>query len=149
MRRTFSNVFALALFLPLTAHAQQWSAEQQEVWDALAACTDAQGEEFIACFHDDFTGWFFGNGVPLNKADRRAGGIRSFETYEPVWHYLKPLSIDVRGDVAIVLYVGYFVSRNRATGEETSSTTNWTDIMVRDGGRWLWLADHGTAVEPN
>jgi ketosteroid isomerase-like protein len=150
MRRNVIAILVLAFFLPLTVQAQQWNAEQQEVWDVVEACFDTQDtEDLMACYHDDFVGWGLGNGVPVNKADKRAINARVLESSDNVWQHLKPLSIEVRGDVAIVLYVFSFVERNKATGEETTGTVNWTDIMVLVDDRWLWLADHGTRVEGN
>ena len=59
------------------------------------------------------------------------------------------MSMDVRGDVAIVLYVATYVSRNQTTGEETRSTVRWTEVFERDGNRWRLVVGHGTVVEPN
>ena len=38
MRRTVFAALALAVFLPLAAQAQQWTAAQQEVWAFEEAC---------------------------------------------------------------------------------------------------------------
>ncbi len=150
MRRTVIALLALVFILPLTVQAREWNAEQHEVWAALEACSNAgEIEELRTCFHDDFVGWGADNGIPQKKADRMAGSAWFYETAETVWLHLKPLSIDVRGDMAIVLYVYSFVDRNKLKGEETSGTTNWTDIMVREGNKWVWLADHGTDVGGN
>jgi ketosteroid isomerase-like protein len=150
MPRTIFAVIALAFILPLTVQAQQWNAEQQEVWADHEVCDNAtEIEAFMACFHEDFIGWDTGVGVPANKADFRAWRTRGFEVWEQVWRHNKPVSIYVRGDVAIVLYVAYVVGRNKVTGEETSSTTNYTDIMVKEGASWLWIGGHGTSVGGN
>jgi hypothetical protein len=150
MRRFVFAILALAFVLPLTAQAQQWNAEQQEVWDAVDACWDApEVETYMACIHDDFVSWGTGSGVPANKTDVRPSVVRRFEIYEDVWSYMKPVSIDVRGDMAIVLYVSTYVQREKATGEETTTTTNWTEVFERNGNRWQLIVDHGTVVEPN
>ncbi len=150
MRRTILAVLAIAVFSPLTAQAQQWTAEQQEVWETLEACWDAKDlETTMGCIHDDYVAWPMDGGVPLNKVDLRASMEGFFATQEAVWAYRKPLSIDVRGEVSTVIYVVDWVSRYLVSGEETSGTTNWTEVFVKNGDRWQLLADHGTEVGGN
>ncbi len=150
MRRLVFATLALAFILPLTAQAQQWNAEQQEVWADHEVCDNAtEIEAYMACYHEDFVGWSTGVGVPTNTTDVRAFSTRGFEVWERVWRHNKPVNIYVRGDMAIVLYVAFVASRNKATGEEISSTTNWTDIMVKEGNSWLWIGGHGNSVGGN
>ncbi len=89
------------------------------------------------------------NGVPYNKTDLRATQTFYLETEENVWVHRKPLNIDVRGDVAIILYVVDFANRNPTTSEMTTGRANWTEVFVRDGGTWKALTDHGTNVPGN
>jgi ketosteroid isomerase-like protein len=143
-------VGALAIFAPLAVQGQELTADQQEVWNVVLACYDANDSDaLMACYHDDFLGWGLDNTVPMNKADKQAINARVDESSENMWQHLKPVSVDVRGDVAIVLYVQSYVDRDKTTGEETAGTVNWTDILVKVGERWLWLADHGTQVDDN
>lgn len=150
MRRTVFAVFALVLILPLTAQAQQWNAEQREVWTALEACWDAQEPEgVLACIHDDYVAWWPNQGVPLNRADARPLLGRDMAAADVVWSHRKPLNIDVRGNMAIVIYVAMYVTRNTTTGEAFSTTTNWTEVFQKVGNSWLLLTDHGTEVGGN
>ena len=130
--------------------AQQWSAEQQEVWDFEEACWRTEDvASTLPCFHDDFVGW--GNpdgvGVPTSKADREASFTRSFATEETTWVRLKPLEIHVHGDMAVAIYIATITVKNKATGEETTATERWTDVCLRENGRWSWIADHGGVIE--
>jgi ketosteroid isomerase-like protein len=150
MRRTVFAAFALAVFLPLAAQAQQWTAAQQEVWEFEEACWAAQDvEALMACFHDDFVGWGIGYPVPSSKADRRPVFARDFETQERVFLNLKPLDVRVLDNVAIVLYLATYTQRNKATGEETTVTQRWTDICVKEDNRWMWIADDGGLISNN
>ena len=51
----------LVVFLPVGARGQQWSAEQQEVWQhvetywSMYATEDVEG--FLSYLHEDFSGW--------------------------------------------------------------------------------------------
>jgi ketosteroid isomerase-like protein len=150
MRRTVFAALALAVFLPLAAQAQQWTAAQQEVWEFEEACWATWAtqdlEAVMACFHDDFLGWGIGNPVPASKADKRPFVARSFETEEIVFLFLKPLAINVHGNVAVVLFLATYTTKNKATGEETTVTQRWTDICLKDGDEWTWIADHGAVI---
>ena len=149
MKRVGFLVLAIALFLPVTAQAQDWSAEQQEVWEAGKACWETEDLETLsACFHDDYVGWSNMSpfSEPMNKADRLALAGRSFETEDLVFLYLKPLEIRIHGNVAVILYVSTLTVKNKATGEESSFADKWTDIAVKQDGKWKYIADHGTPV---
>ena len=143
-------VLAIALFLPVTAQAQNWSAEQQEVWEFEKACLEAEDlETLMPCFHHDYVGWASLRpfSAPMNKADRQVLVGRSFETEDLVFLYVKPLEIRIHANVAVILYIATGTGKNKATGEETSSTAQWTDIAVKQDGKWKWIADHGTPVD--
>jgi hypothetical protein len=132
------------------ALGEQWTAEQKEVWEFEKSCWDPKDvEKGMACFHDDYVAWGPGSPAPLNKADRRAFLARELETSEIVFLYLKPLSIQLHGNMAIVLYVSTVTVRNKATGEETTTTERWTDVCLKEGDRWTWVADHGGAIQGN
>ena len=121
-----------------------------EVWDDLVACWDAAVDGTMqACIHDDYVSFQLADGVPQNKADLVAGEAYFNETIERLWVHRKPLHIDVRGDVALVLYQVDYANRNRRTGEETTGKAMWTEVFVRDGGTWKALTDHGTDVGGN
>lgn len=150
MKRVGVLVLAIAVFLPITAQAQNWSAEQQEVWEAEKACWETEDlETLMACFHDDYVGWadlrpFY---APMSKADRQVLARRGFETEDLVFLYLKPLEIRIHGNVAVILYISTLTVKNKATGEESSFAARWTDIAVKQDGKWKWIADHGTPVD--
>lgn len=150
MRRTGFSVLAFLFLFAPTAQGQEWTAQQQEVWAALEACwssTDMQAG--MACIHDDYVSFGTSRGVTQNKADVRATWARFLETQDQVWVHRKPLNIDVRGNVAVVLYVVDYVDRNRATGEETAGKSIWTEVFVKDGNTWKCLTDHGTEIGGN
>ncbi len=151
--RYVSTVLALALvFAASPALAQEWSDEQMEVWRNVETYWDLSVEEdlegFMAYFHDDFLGWRRGQWFPTNKADRRASIMHSFETEEIVSHTLKPVGIKLHGDVAIVHYYFSYTSRE-AEGNEATADGHWTDILLKQGNRWVMIGDAGGAVSNN
>ena len=68
-----SLLFCLILVAyTVNSYAQQWSAEQKDVWAgvekywAVAASGDAAG--FMTYFDDSYEGWNNASPIPMNKA---------------------------------------------------------------------------------
>ena len=143
MRRIVFAVLALAFILPLTAQAQQWDAEQQEVWDAEVACLNAGIDDVAArkaCVHPDFMGWGIQQPVPAQALEKDLDHYYAHNTLKVITAV--PLHILVEGDLAIMqLMVKQISSLDGGPDEET--WVAWTDIMRRDNGVWRWIADHG------
>jgi ketosteroid isomerase-like protein len=135
---------AAVVLIPTASQAQEWSATQQEVWQNVETFWDLGAQEDIegsmGYFHDDFLGWFAGQWVPTNKADRRVTAERNYETTDAVWHYLKPLGIKVHGNVAIAHYI-YSVAYLDSEGTEQSSWGHCTDILMKQGDKWVFIGD--------
>ena len=148
MRRILAAVFGFVFLLPLTAQGQEWSAEQKELWAWEVACWESTDlESNMACFHEDFVGWGVGTDSPTTRAERRLLFAEDFETIERVSTDVQPLEIKMHGSTAILVYVITFVDKDKTTGEETTHVERWTDVAVKEGGQWFWVADHGTTVE--
>ena len=147
MKRILGVVFAVVVLLPVSAKGQDWTAEQMEAWTWEVACWESTSlESTMACFHEDFIGWGLGSDSPTSKADRVPLFAESFDTTERVSTDLKPLAITIRGTTAILVYEATTVTRNKESGEETTAVERWTDVAVKEGGTWFWIADHGSAV---
>ena len=149
MRCTALIVTFFVCCAPCGVRAQQWSAEQQEVWHSVEAYTEAfaQGhlEEFLSYFHEDFTGWNIGDAVPRNKAFVEKAVSQAFLTQHMLWYHLTPLIIQVHGDVAVVHYYATW-TREGLDGKELTTNARWTDVLLKQSGRWVMVADHGGTV---
>jgi len=55
---------------------------------------------------------------------------------------LRPIDILVYDDFAIIHYFYIEVTKDK-DGEEDYGQGRWTDIMIREKGKWPWIADHG------
>jgi ketosteroid isomerase-like protein len=134
-----------ALLLPLTASAEDWTEEQKEVLAFEEACVTTKDiDEFAGCFHDDFVGWGQGYPVPTSKDDRSKTNADSFESFDSETLLFNPISVIVKGDMAIVSYLQTSKITNKATEEVEYSTQAWTDVCLKERGKWTWIADHGT-----
>ena len=132
------------LLLPILAFAEDWSKEQKEVLAFEEACiTATDADDFIGCFHEDFVGWGQGFTVPTSKADRLKFIADSFENYDSKMLLFKPLSVIVKGDIAVVSYIETRKITNNTTEKVEYSTQGWTDVCLKEGGKWTWIADHG------
>ena len=150
MRTVVSCLLAVAVLLAaVPSSAQDWSDAQKEVWKNVEKYWEISAKEdldgFMSYVHDDFLGWATGQWVPTNKADRRVGIERTFATTESVFYYLKPVGIRIFGDVAIVHYF-YTDTSKDAKGEEKTVWGHWTDILMKQGDRWVMIGDAGGQV---
>jgi ketosteroid isomerase-like protein len=136
----------LVVFLPLGARGQQWSAEQQEVWQhvetywSMYANEDVEG--FLSYLHEDFSGWTHTNALPRDKEDMARYLPRGFETTETVLHDVNPVGITVHGNIAVVHYY-YTRSYVDMSGGEHSDAGRWTEVLMKQGDRWVMITDHG------
>ncbi len=144
MKRAFFIVIALSLFTSISALGQQWSANQLEVWEFEQGCwqsiQDRAFEDFKNCFHEDYVGWYSANPVPIGFDD--AVNMRFFETTKQIAFDLTPHNILIYGNVAIIHLSGYTVQPG-PDGVDKTTWNHWTDISVKENGRWSWIADHG------
>tara|TARA_B100000029_G_C17390909_1_gene893360 strand:+ start:318 stop:713 length:396 start_codon:yes stop_codon:yes gene_type:complete len=125
--------------------AHEWTAEQEEVLAFQIHCQSTQdADEWMECFHDDFKGLGMNLGpMPTNKNDRRNLDSANRATFARELILLKPLSIYVNGNFAIVNYVVQQQQTNKKTGEETIQVSRWMDVLLKDNGKWSWISDHG------
>jgi hypothetical protein len=99
-------------------------------------------------FHDDFLGWDLGQGFPTNKAERVALMGREFETFDTFFYVLKPAGIKIHDNIAIVHYYFTYTVKD-LKGEETTGSGHWTDILMKQGNKWVMIGDAGGAVSEN
>ena len=144
MRRTLSLTALLSLLTTMGTAAQQWNADQLEVWDFEQRCWQmGQDQDLEArrdCFHEDYVGWYATDPAPMPYNDAVHG--RWLETNRHIAFNMTPHTIMIHGDVAIVHLSGFIVGPG-SDGKDVVSWEHWTDIALREDGRWSWIADHG------
>ena len=134
------------------ASAQELSPTQSEVWQFIIDCDEhfmnENAEGILNCFHDDFSGWLYGDTVPRTKSSVQKFLPVDFESTEPMASDLRPISIRVFGNFAVAHYFLAWAYRD-ADGEVVRERMIWTDVLLRENGRWSWIADHGGVVTPD
>lgn len=146
---------ALAFAAPSRSQAQHWSADEQEVLDALESCWDiwmggiraGTGPEawITQCASPDLTYWGSTEGAP--------GGVqmvrRNWDVVSQVdrnWLDIRPVAVKRLGDVAIVHFYGLW----SAASPEGPKVTEWkrTEVFHKVNGNWLLVAAHSSPSSP-
>ena len=146
MRHTIVMSLAMLFLCLQLGRGQELSPEQQEVWQTVESYWQcfAQGDAecFLRHLHDDFSGWTHSHALPRDKGDMAQYLPLGFRTTETLIHDVDPVAIKLYGDFAIVHYY-YTRTYGDRLGEIKSDAGKWTDILMKQGDRWLMIADHG------
>jgi len=138
-------ILCITLLSSAQLFGQEWSDEQQEVWQAnenwweLLKNNDVEGIK--ALIHKDYAGWNWGDNAPEGQAEALRWASHMIPKGKISYINLKPLNILVMGDVAVLHY--YYSKFQTVDGKETVVQGRWTDILKKEDGKWLLIADSG------
>jgi ketosteroid isomerase-like protein len=149
MKQLTKTLIMLALFmLPASTSlfAQEWSAAQKEVWKNVETYWGlyAQGnlEGFLGYVHTDYLGWSNNAALPGDKSSNRKWVDHDMKTTKTLVYDVKPVGINIQGNVAIVHYYYNQIVKD-LDGKEKASSGRWTDILMKQGDKWVMIGDHG------
>ncbi len=112
------------------------------MWDAIEA---GDLERYASHIHPDFTAFGESDVYLVEGRDLELRGIADYlQRARGVHTELHQPRVTVRGDVAWIVY--YWTDSGRVDGERMTSRGKSTRIFVREGGRWLCIHGHYTAV---
>ena len=128
--------------------AQEWSATQKEIWkveeETMAALEKGDVEKLMSYVHPDYRGSSHGSPVPIDKSILRKQLEQMTKTYKVEQMFMQPTAIQVFGNMAIVHYIVTMTLKPlTASAKEAEPQTAYTDIFVRQGDKWLIVADNG------
>jgi hypothetical protein len=135
--------FAAVLTWAGVASAQTWSVEQQELWKfeekqwQMAKDKDLSWIETMV--HPNLSYWSVGSPVPQTKASLARWNRFDNTNSTVLEQEIFPLSITITGNVAVVSY-HYQVARENYKKERETVYGRYTDVLVKEGGRWQFLA---------
>ena len=142
----------ITLLSSVQLFGQEWSKEQKEIlknvetyWD-LSAKGDVKG--FQSYFHDEFSGWSNKNALPTNKTSRGKFLTHIFKTRKILAQDIQPVGINIYNNVAIVQYY-YTRLLKDVEGKEKTVSGRWTDILMKQGDKWIMIGDHGGSSPSN
>jgi hypothetical protein len=149
MSRRTSMYFYL-LFLPLclagytsTATAQTWNPEQQEIWRLeeqqwkMDAAKDLTWIETLV--HPNISIWNVDFPAPQNKASLSRWVKHDSQMRTVLEQELFPISVTITGNVAVAHYRYRVASENHKKERETV-TGHYSDVLIKENGRWLYIA---------
>jgi hypothetical protein len=143
--RTWLVVLCLAL-LPTLAAAQTWTAEQQEIWKLEEQQWQMSKDKDMSwsdnMVHPNITSWDVDQPGPQNKASLQRWNRFSNANTTELEPELFPISLTITGTIAVVQY-RYSVARENYKKERETTTGRYTDVLVKEGGRWLFVAWSG------
>ena len=143
--RTWLVVLCLAL-LPTLASAQTWNAEQQEVWKLEEQQWQMSKDKDVSWIdkmvHPNISYWDVDQPGPQNKASLQRWNRYNNANATVLEQELFPISLTITGNIAVVQY-RYSVARENYKKERETSTGKYTDVLVKEGGRWLFIAWSG------
>lgn len=125
------------------ASAQTSSPEQQEVWKVeqqqwkMSAAKDDSWIETLLL--PSLTFWETGAPMPRDKASLKQWSRYQNESVTVLEQELFPISTTITGNVAVVQYY-YSLARENYKKERESVTGHYTDVLVKDGGHWKFIA---------
>ena len=139
----------LFLFLAGLSSAQEWTAEQKEVWAGVQKYWEIDEDNqlaFLEYFDDSYLGWSYNSQAPGTRDD----AVKAFTYWtkkgKPKFNTLTPARIWVNGNFA---YVHYYYTQVTELNDGTprQEKGRWTDILMKKGGKWMIVGDHGGEVK--
>jgi len=129
--------------LPLLAAAQTWTAEQQEIWrleeQQWQMVKDKDLTWIDKMVHANISFWDVDQPGPQNKASLTRWSRFSSSASTVLEQELFPISITITGNLAVAHY-RYSLVRENSEKERETATGRYTDVLVKDGNRWLLIA---------
>ncbi len=138
-------VFIFLIQAPPLA-AQEWSSAQKEVWKNVEAYWTlfAKGDfdGFQSYIHKDYHGWSNSSTLPTTKESHGKFLEYSMKNSKVLVYDITPVAIQVFGNFAFVHYYFKMIEKENE-GKTTNSSGRWTDILLKQGDKWLMIGDHG------
>ena len=150
MKKLFGlSALLFVMLFSLNIQAQQWSAEQNDVWAGVEKYWDVNQADqmaFLQYFDESYLGWGYENGAPTTKSDVTKSFSYSSKKGKEQYHILTPARIWVNGDFA---YVHYYYTQVIESNDGKSKTEKgrWTDILMKKSGKWMLVGDHGGEIK--
>lgn len=142
----FSSLVCVALLVAAPLPAQQWTDAQKDVWKSVENywALDAKGdlEGFLSYMDASYVGWSYDSPVPSDKATARKFIAQEYQLSKTLVYDIKPLAIQIHGNFAFVHYYYVELMKN-ADGKNEEVQGRWTDILAKQGDRWVLIGDHG------
>jgi len=125
--------------LAVPAQAQEWSAEQLEVWDTISTMWDlgmADDPAWQDLLHESFMGWLGEVPTPHDKATTVAFVDAEAGRFRTIVQHIAPVAIVVTGNTAVVHYFHLAITEFTDDGERETTFGRFTDVLTKTGDGW-------------
>lgn len=137
--------------LPASVQAQQWTPQQQEVWQAVEDCWAAwfakDKDTHKACFHDDYQFWPASQAAPFGKDRLDAFWTHVRDAQRALAYDVDPVRIAVHGDAALVHWSGLVWYGDSDGGVADAESYQEAMMMVLEDGRWQFFGGAGSVID--
>lgn len=145
LKRVLSiTVASLVLFgFGGAAVAQAWSPEQQEIWAfeqlqwKMSAAKDLSWIDSMV--HPNMRFWETDSPMPRDKASLSHWARFESDSGTVLQQELFPISATITGNIAVVQY-HYMIATENHKKERETVTGHYTDVLVKENGRWMFIA---------
>jgi hypothetical protein len=131
------------MVLSSVASAQAWNAEQQEIWrleELQWKMSMEKDHSWIEkMVHPSISYWESDKPTPQNKASLQRWNRYSAGNGSTLEQELFPISITVTGNVAVIQY-RYMTARENLKKDRETVNGRYTDVMIKENGRWMFIA---------
>lgn len=132
-----------ATLLATSASAQTLNAEQQEVWRLEEQQWQMSKDKDLSWIdkmvHPNLSYWDVDQPAPQNRASLMRWNRYNNSNATVLEQELFLNSITITSNVAVVQY-RYSIARENYKKERETVTGRYTDVLVKEGGRWLFIA---------
>jgi hypothetical protein len=140
---SLATVSLLLCVCAAAASAQAASQDQQDIWKVeqqqwkMSAAKDTGWIDTLV--HPNLRYWETGAPMPRDKASIKQWSRYENESSTVLEFELIPISTTITGNVAVVQYY-YLMARENYKKERESSTGHYTDVLMKEGGHWQFIA---------
>jgi Domain of unknown function (DUF4440) len=139
-RCAFLGVLSL---LPMLAAAQTWTAEQQEIWTLEEQQWQMTKDKDLSWIdkmvHPNISYWDVQQPGPQNKASLTRWNRYGNSASTVLEQELFPIAVTITGNLAVAQY-RYTMIAEDYKKERERTTGRYTDVLIKEGGRWLFIA---------
>ena len=139
------SAIVIVLLLSFNVQAQQWSAEQKEVWKSVETYSELSANRdatFINYFDDSYRGWEYNYDAPDTKENIKKIISHRDPNFKILYYTVIPATIWVSGNFAYVHY-HYTMLSEAKDGKREWEKGKWTDILMKKNDKWVMVGDHG------
>ena len=141
VRSTFAILALVAV--AGTASAQTWSPEQAEIWkleeQQWQMARDKDLSWIDKMVHPNLSYWDRDQQSPQNKASLARWNRYNSATTTVLEQELFPITVTITGNIAVVQY-RYTIARENYKKERETVSGRYMDVLVKEGGRWMFIA---------